>query len=52
MEKKIEQLLELLTDIVNVDNMSWAEKCDLVKSEAAKNEDYRTSLGEFISWFE
>lgn len=52
MEKKIEQMLDLMTDIVNDDKMRWAEKRDLIKSEVAKSEYYETAFEEFRSWFE
>ena len=47
---KIQTLLDLIDDVVNNEDGSYAERRDAILAEC--NEQMRITLDEFISWFE
>lgn len=48
--KRISQLLELITELVNEHDAIWSEKKIAVLAEASSDDE--TALEEFCSWFE
>jgi hypothetical protein len=52
MDKKIEVLLEAMTNLVNDTSLPWGEKAGRLSQIAASNDEWETALDEFLGWWE